>query len=96
MEPTYLKPKALSDRWGISTVTLGQWRWNGKGPQYLKMGRHIKYPLKDIEEFERTKRRRSTSDNKPANNQARLADPSGNGKERDLKNAPLPTISRRG
>ena len=96
MEPMYLKPKALSDRWGISTGTLGQWRWNGKGPHYLKMGRHIAYPLQDIEEFERIKRRRSTSENSPPLSQARFSNQSDSTEKSDPKSAFLSNKNRRG
>ena len=31
--------------------TLRNWRFNGKGPAYLKMGRSIRYTEKDLETF---------------------------------------------
>lgn len=62
MESTYLKPFQLAERWGVTVTTLSQWRWNGKGPCYLKMGRHVVYPIQDIEDFEQARRRRSTSE----------------------------------
>lgn len=63
MTEILLTPEKLSERWGISTGTLGQWRWYGKGPYYLKLEGHILYPLEDIEQFEQINRRRTTSDN---------------------------------
>ncbi len=96
MEPTYLKPKALSNRWGISTGTLGQWRWNGRGPHYLKMGRHIVYRLQDIEEFEKSRRRRNTSENSPPDNPSKFSDPSNNSEENYLENILLLNKKKKG
>lgn len=59
--PTFLTPDALATRWSINTNTLSQWRWNGKGPQYLKIGRRVLYTLEDVISFEEQKRRQNTS-----------------------------------
>ncbi len=48
----YLTPKALALRWKITLHTLGQWRWKGHGPQFMKLGGCIRYPQKEIEQFE--------------------------------------------
>lgn len=42
----------LANRWLISKRTLEQWRWQGKGPRYLKIGGRVVYRLEDIEAFE--------------------------------------------
>ena len=47
-----LDQKGLADRWLISPRTLEQWRWQGKGPRYLKLGGRVVYPLVEIEAFE--------------------------------------------
>lgn len=51
----------LTKRWEVTPKTLQNWRWNGKGPEYFKVGRTIKYRLEDIESFETAKLRSSTS-----------------------------------
>lgn len=56
-----LTAKKLSARWNVPLATLSQWRWNGKGPAYLKLGKHITYCIEDIEAFERGKLRQDTS-----------------------------------
>lgn len=53
MEKTYLSPEALSVRWDLPLTTLSQWRWHGKGPEFSKMGRRVRYELKDVEDFEK-------------------------------------------
>ena len=47
-----LDQKSLADRWLISPRTLEQWRWQGKGPRYLKIGGRVVYRLTDVEAFE--------------------------------------------
>ena len=48
----HLDQKGLADRWLISPRTLEQWRWQGKGPRYLKIGGRVVYPVVEIEAFE--------------------------------------------
>ena len=45
-------PAELAVRWNLKETTLSQWRWFGHGPTFLKLGAHIAYQIKDIEEFE--------------------------------------------
>lgn len=52
MEKIFLTPEALADRWSLPLCTLEQWRWTGKGPQFVKIGKRVRYTLKDIENFE--------------------------------------------
>jgi hypothetical protein len=33
---------------GVSLSTLRNWRVQGKGPPYLKLGRKVSYPLADL------------------------------------------------
>lgn len=61
MQPTFLTPDDLANRWNITSNTLSQWRWNGRGPQFLKIGHKIFYDIKDVELFEEQKRHQSTS-----------------------------------
>lgn len=61
MDSMLLTSKLLASRWNVTATTLKQWRWNGKGPQYVKIGRQVLYRLKDIEQFEELKTRQNTS-----------------------------------
>jgi hypothetical protein len=47
----HLDQKSLAERWLISPRTLEQWRWQGRGPRYLKICRRVVYRLSDIEAF---------------------------------------------
>ena len=43
----------LSRRWGISEKTLQQQRWKGTGPRYDKIGNRVRYPIDEVERYER-------------------------------------------
>jgi hypothetical protein len=49
----HLNQKGLAERWLISPRTLEQWRWQGRGPRYVKVGSRVIYRLSDIEAFEK-------------------------------------------
>ena len=48
-----LSTQDLADRWGMSTETLAIWRQHGKGPCFIQVGRLIRYPVAEVESFER-------------------------------------------
>ena len=48
----HLHQNALADRWQLSPRTLEQWRWQGRGPRFLKIGGRVVYRLMDVEAFE--------------------------------------------
>lgn len=57
MSETYLTPTELSARWGghIKINTLANWRSDpdGRGPDYIKFGHKVLYPLSAVEAYER-------------------------------------------
>lgn len=61
MNQSLLTEKNLAERWGIKPMTLSQWRWNGRGPMFLKIGRRVLYRLEDVAAFEENKRYANTS-----------------------------------
>jgi hypothetical protein len=48
----HLNQVELSRRWSLSHRTLERWRWEGRGPRYLKMGGRVVYRLEDVEAYE--------------------------------------------
>lgn len=36
---------------GVKAATLSDWRYRGRGPRYVKMGRRVHYRYSDIIEF---------------------------------------------
>lgn len=58
-EPEYLTPKELINRWRgqISASTLAAWRYQRKGPVFVKVGGRVLYPLQDVVAYEEKGRR---------------------------------------
>ncbi len=52
MEIKHLTANELSKRWRLAPHTLINWRRNGGGPKYLKIGQRILYSLEEVERFE--------------------------------------------
>ena len=50
----YLTPGDLVSRWGgaIGRGTLANWRAQGRGPDFVKLGGRVLYPLERVEAFE--------------------------------------------
>ena len=66
MKNARLTPEALAERWEIETDTLTQWRWNGRGPKFLKIGGRVRYRLEDIEVFEEQNVKQHTAQEAPS------------------------------
>lgn len=49
---TLLSTKLLSRRWNIAPRTLERWRAEGCGPQFVRIGRHVRYRQTDVCAFE--------------------------------------------
>ena len=62
-EQHFITPYLLAKRWSMTAATLSQWRWNGKGPLFLKIGGKVLYRLTDVEHFESQNRRQNTAQN---------------------------------
>lgn len=41
----------LADYLGVSKNTLSYWRLKGVGPQFLRVGRHVRYRPSDVENW---------------------------------------------
>ena len=48
----FLTPKELAARWRLSEQTLSNWRFEKKGPEYIKIGSKVLYPLENVTLFE--------------------------------------------
>lgn len=47
-----LTPADLAERWQVPARTLGQWRYEGRGPAYVKIGGAVRYRFADVEAYE--------------------------------------------
>jgi hypothetical protein len=55
-----MAPPEVAEHLGIPLRTLGQWRYLGTGPQFLKIGRHVRYRWGDVEAWLATQSRTTT------------------------------------
>jgi excisionase family DNA binding protein len=49
----YLTPDQVAERYQVPEATLKEWRYKGTGPEYVRLGRHVRYPAKALEQWER-------------------------------------------
>lgn len=49
IEGRLLRPVDVATRIGVPVGTLANWRCDGRGPRYLKVGRHVRYRVEDLE-----------------------------------------------
>ena len=40
-----------AERLGLSVATLRQWRYRGRGPNFVRFGRAVRYLPSDLDEF---------------------------------------------
>ncbi len=59
----FLNTQQAASRLGFEPHTLDQWRWSGKGPPFVKLGRWVRYRSDDLDEWISTRKSyRSTSE----------------------------------
>lgn len=58
----FLNEIQLSELIQIKPSTLRKWRWEGKGPKFIKIGHRVMYSMLDITSYIDAQRRRSTAD----------------------------------
>jgi predicted DNA-binding transcriptional regulator AlpA len=51
----HLTPEDLAEREGVPLETVYGWNKTGKGPQYMRIGRHCRYTLADVLAWEKTR-----------------------------------------
>lgn len=59
---SYLLPAQLAQRWGIGERTLANWRLQGAGCSFVKLGHAVRYRLEDVCEYEETRTFKSTTE----------------------------------
>lgn len=62
MDNQLYSPARTAEILCVAAATLRKWRWEGKGPRYVKIGRKVAYREIDITVFIETKVRQSTSE----------------------------------
>jgi hypothetical protein len=46
-----LTPDEVADALQVPAATLPQWRYLGRGPKYIKVGRHVRYRVVDLDRW---------------------------------------------
>ena len=58
----FLTPQQVVALWGVVTVrTLANWRSIKQGPDYIKIGGRVMYPVEAIAEWEQSRKRKLTA-----------------------------------
>lgn len=52
-EDKWLSRRELAERYGVPVKTPAEWASKGTGPRYAKFGRHVRYRLSDVIDWER-------------------------------------------
>lgn len=50
--PRYLTTAEVADYYRASVATIRYWRHTGYGPKAVKVGRHVLYPIEELERFD--------------------------------------------
>ena len=58
----FISELQLAELIGIKAPTLRKWRWEGKGPIFIKMGHRVMYSMEDVMLYIESQKRISTSD----------------------------------
>ena len=59
MNTPLLAPDEVAEYYGVPLATLAQWRYLGKGPTSIRVGRHVRYRLEDVESWLEANTKRS-------------------------------------
>ena len=46
-----INERVASELLGLSVITLRNWRFIGKGPSFVKLGRAVRYSYDDLKEY---------------------------------------------
>ena len=52
----WLSNQQLAQRYDVSLDTVRRWRLHGDGPAGIRVGRHVRYALEDVEAWEDERR----------------------------------------
>jgi excisionase family DNA binding protein len=48
LEDRLLWPEQVAEMLGVPIGTLANWRYQGRGPAFVKVGRHVRYRRSDV------------------------------------------------
>ena len=51
----HLTTDELAERLSLPAETVKRWRKTGTGPRFIRVGRHVRYRLADVEAWEKSR-----------------------------------------
>lgn len=57
----FLTPEGLAQTLSIPQRTIDDWRYRGVGPTWLRIGKHVRYRMSDVEDWLRSKEERTAA-----------------------------------
>ncbi|EFD51811.1 DNA binding domain, excisionase family [Micrococcus luteus SK58] len=61
-----MTPDELSEYTGTPVHTLAHWRYVGRGPRFVKLGRAVRYRAEDVRAWLEAQTRQSTAETGPS------------------------------
>lgn len=52
-EDHWISRQELAERYGLPVKTPAEWASKGTGPRYARFGRHVRYRMSDVVDWER-------------------------------------------
>ena len=52
-EDHWISRQELAERYGLHVKTPAEWASKGTGPRYARFGRHVRYRMSDVVDWER-------------------------------------------
>ena len=52
-EDHWISRRELAERYGLPVKTPAEWASKGTGPRYARFGRHVRYRMSDVVDWER-------------------------------------------
>lgn len=49
--PVLLTARQVSEYLGVPTSTLANWRYQGRGPAFVRLGGHVRYRARDVTDW---------------------------------------------
>jgi len=62
MDEALMTTRQAADFLGVKETTLEQWRWNGKGPEFCKLNRAVRYRRSAVDAFANARTFTSTTE----------------------------------
>jgi predicted site-specific integrase-resolvase len=63
---SFLTPDQVAERYQISPDSLKEWRYKGRGPKFLRIGKRVRYREADLLRWEQEQEQEAAARARPA------------------------------